>query len=76
MADLVDRAQAREAELIAQALDEHRRRAGPLFVGLENCEECGARIPAARRAAVPGCLRCVDCQGYFEELQRRGETRT
>lgn len=76
MADLVDRAQAREAELLAQALGEHRRRVASSFVSLEDCEDCGARIPAARRAAVPGCLRCVECQGYFEVFNRLGGKRT
>ncbi len=26
------------------------------------CEDCGAAIPAARQAAVPGVRRCVPCQ--------------
>lgn len=29
---------------------------------LENCEECDAAIPQARRAAVPGVRLCVTCQ--------------
>ena len=76
MPDLVDRAQAREAELLADALGEFRRRVMAPAASVEDCEDCGTRIPAARRAAVPGCARCVECQGYFEQLERRGETRT
>lgn len=76
MPDLVDRAQAREAEMLADALQEHRLRAAAPVASQEDCEDCGCRIPAARREAVPGCVRCVDCQGFFEEVQRRGETRT
>jgi phage/conjugal plasmid C-4 type zinc finger TraR family protein len=34
-------------------------RQGP---GLEHCEECEARIPEARRKAVPGVRLCVSCQ--------------
>jgi phage/conjugal plasmid C-4 type zinc finger TraR family protein len=30
--------------------------------GLEHCEECDARIPEARRKAVPGVRLCVGCQ--------------
>ena len=30
------------------------------------CEACGAPIPAARRAAVPGVRRCIECQGAAE----------
>ena len=29
--------------------------------------ECGARIPAARRKAVPGVQTCVECQGMNEK---------
>jgi phage/conjugal plasmid C-4 type zinc finger TraR family protein len=29
---------------------------------LSHCEECAARIPEARRAAVPGVRLCVACQ--------------
>ena len=46
---------------------------------LADCEECGATIPEARRAAVPGVRRCVDCQeaadsdpGYTSLINRRG----
>lgn len=30
------------------------------------CIDCEEPIPAARRKAVPGCRRCVDCQAQFE----------
>lgn len=29
---------------------------------LVNCEECGGKIPEARREAVPGVRLCVSCQ--------------
>ncbi|MEZ5456725.1 MAG: DksA/TraR family C4-type zinc finger protein [Lysobacteraceae bacterium] len=34
-------------------------RSGP---GLSHCEDCDARIPEARRLAVPGVRLCIDCQ--------------
>lgn len=30
-------------------------------LGSACCDECGAEIPAARRAAVPAARLCVDC---------------
>lgn len=36
--------------------------------GLSHCEECGDRIPKARRLAVPGVQLCVHCQEYAEKL--------
>lgn len=41
-------------------------RAGP---GLENCEECDAPIPEARRKAVPGVRLCVACQEAHDAEQ-------
>ena len=37
---------------------------------LEHCEDCDARIPEARREAVPGVRLCVNCQ---EEQDREAE---
>jgi phage/conjugal plasmid C-4 type zinc finger TraR family protein len=33
---------------------------------LTHCEECDAKIPEARRKAVPGVRLCVDCQEAHE----------
>ncbi|MCG8635432.1 MAG: TraR/DksA C4-type zinc finger protein [Desulfobacterales bacterium] len=30
------------------------------------CEDCGEDIPEARRKAVPGCVRCVNCESLNE----------
>ena len=30
------------------------------------CLDCGEKIPEARRKAVAGCDRCVECQTSFE----------
>lgn len=34
----------------------------PAGASLSHCAECGAEIPEARRHALPGVRRCVDCQ--------------
>ena len=34
--------------------------------GLSQCEACGNEIPEARRTAVPGVRRCVECQATAE----------
>jgi phage/conjugal plasmid C-4 type zinc finger TraR family protein len=36
---------------------------------LAECEECGEPIPEARRKAVPGVRRCVQCQEAAESAQ-------
>lgn len=34
-----------------------------------SCEECGARIPAARRRALPGTRTCVPCQSARDAVR-------
>ena len=34
----------------------------PTGPSLESCAECGAAIPEARRAAIPGVRLCLPCQ--------------
>jgi len=41
----------------------------PRGASLENCEDCGAAIPEARRAAVPGVRLCVKCQEELDKQQ-------
>lgn len=72
MSDDVDRASAREQEVRDDALRAQARRAGlagmTVADSAEFCEArgCGVLIPAARRAAVPGCRLCVVCRGRAE----------
>ena len=40
----------------------HARSRLPRGESLANCEECGGKIPEARRRAVPGVRLCVACQ--------------
>lgn len=70
MADLIDDANEHAEHLLQQALAQHQRRAGSQATSAEWCEGCGEAIPHARRVAVPGCQRCVDCQQVHEV--RRG----
>lgn len=73
MTDDIDRAQAREAELLQDALRDQARRAGlagkTASDSAEFCEArgCGAPIPEQRRQAVPGCKFCVACQARQEK---------
>jgi len=42
----------------------------PQGPGLLSCSECGAAIPEARRAAMPGVRLCVDCQAAADREQQ------
>ncbi|RYY74915.1 MAG: DksA/TraR family C4-type zinc finger protein [Gammaproteobacteria bacterium] len=51
----------------------------PSGASLTHCEECDAKIPEARRAAVPGVRLCVKCQEEHDKeetvyttINRRG----
>jgi phage/conjugal plasmid C-4 type zinc finger TraR family protein len=63
---------------IADAIKRARSRA-PKGPSLTHCEECEAKIPDARRKAVPGVRLCVPCQtehdkedAAFTGYNRRG----
>ncbi|MEP6511473.1 MAG: DksA/TraR family C4-type zinc finger protein [Dokdonella sp.] len=45
------------------------RRQMPKGPSLTRCEECAARIPPARRKAVPGVRLCVACQQTHDRTQ-------
>lgn len=42
----------------------------PQGKSLRQCEECEARIPEARRAAVPGVRLCIQCQSAVDEARK------
>ncbi|MCC7082178.1 MAG: TraR/DksA family transcriptional regulator [Burkholderiales bacterium] len=71
--DLVDRAQLAEAMHRDTALASHARQR-PAAASATHCEEprCGIRIPEARRRAIPGVQRCVECQARIERAGRPG----
>ena len=67
MADIADMGNEQADYLLGAALQRHhQRRAGVATTSSEFCEVCGVDIPEARRVAVPGCQRCVYCQGLAE----------
>ena len=78
MPDELDRAQEHEQELRDDALAARFRHVhGELsadelaaidwrVASALACADCDEPIPVARRQAVPGCTRCVDCQGLTE----------
>lgn len=69
MTDLFDRAQALEQRQRDEAL---ARRAVPSRgASLSHCADCGDDIPERRRAAVPGCTRCMLCQEDYEKRAYR-----
>ena len=67
--DEADLAQRAEALFLAEALARvDQRAAEPQTIcrDTECCLDCGEPIPTARRLAVPGCIRCRDCQAQME----------
>jgi len=60
MADIIDTAAEIEELQRNAALSAHR--IDHNAVSAEHCAECCEDIPAPRRAAVPGCQMCVECQ--------------
>ncbi|KFK93351.1 MULTISPECIES: TraR/DksA C4-type zinc finger protein [unclassified Serratia (in: enterobacteria)] len=64
MPDLMDLAQQRQQETLAMQINAARPRDG---VSASTCEDCDQPIPAARRAAFLGVVRCVSCQTLHEQ---------
>lgn len=64
MADIIDTAAEIEELQRNAALSAHRINRNS--VSAERCEECDEPIPEPRRAAVPGCQTCEECQSVKE----------
>ena len=62
--DIIDTAAEIEELQRNAALSAHRLNRNA--VSAERCEECDEPIPEPRRAAVPGCQTCKDCQQLNE----------
>jgi len=77
LTDDIDRAQTREAELLADALRDHARHArkGLGAVSAQECGDCGEPIPEERRTAQPGCQFCVACQARAEKTKKGARAR-
>lgn len=66
--EIIDQASALEEMMREQAIQAHRINRDA--VSAVKCEECGDRLPEARRKAYPGCTMCVECQGE-QELRKK-----
>lgn len=64
MADIIDT--AAEIEELQRNAAPSAHRIDRNAVSAERCEECDEPIPEPRRAAVPGCQTCAECQGIIE----------
>lgn len=64
MPDIIDTASEIEELQRNAALSAHRFNRNA--VSAERCEECGEDIPEPRRAAVPCCQTCAECQSVKE----------
>lgn len=64
MADIIDTAAEIEEFQRNAALSAHRLNRNA--VSAERCEECDEPISERRRAAVPGCQTCAECQSVIE----------
>ena len=59
-------------EQIDASVDDAVKRAReqmPKGESLAHCSDCGAEIPEARRRAMPGVRRCIDCQSSLDETK-------
>ncbi|HEB9105950.1 TPA: TraR/DksA family transcriptional regulator [Klebsiella aerogenes] len=71
MPEIIDQANELAQQRIDMAIAAHRINRNT--VSAEHCSECGESIPAPRRAAVPGCQTCAECQGVIElKKKQRG----
>lgn len=62
--EIIDQANELVEQNINQAIQ--RMRIDHNAVSAKHCAECGDTIPEPRRAAVPGCQTCADCQSVIE----------
>lgn len=71
-ADSIDAANELADQMLTQHLAEHRARvANSCPVSSVICIDCGEPIPDARRLAVVGCERCIECQQFVDKTARR-----
>ncbi|WP_142689004.1 TraR/DksA family transcriptional regulator [Klebsiella aerogenes] len=63
-AEIIDQANELAQQRIDMAIAAHR--IDHNAVSAEHCTECGEDIPAPRRATVPGCQTCAECQSVIE----------
>lgn len=68
--DEIDRASELELQQRERAL-QARLEASSTSIGSTHCLDCDEPIPAARREAIPGVNRCLDCQQLHEFRGRK-----
>ena len=68
MGDIADRAEQQVEDFRDDAVNDIRsaQATQATHESAHFCEECDALIPEARRAAIQGVTRCVDCQTFYE----------
>lgn len=75
MNDFVDRAndtaQFTNDLAIRQHVIDHALPAQHVVDGVVECMDCGIEIPADRLAALPDCVRCIDCQTMYEIREKQ-----
>jgi len=73
VSDIVDRAND-EAEFFRERAVAGQVARSPRSTST-HCADCGDPIPEARREAVPGAERCIDCQEMAERIKRQERKR-
>lgn len=68
-AEIIDQANELAQQRIDMAIAAHRINHNA--VSVEHCSECGESIPLPRRAAVPGCQTCAECQADLELIMKQ-----
>lgn len=68
MPDFMDLIQERNLKILANQVAANRINNSGVSAFV--CEDCDQPIPAARRAAFPGVVRCVSCQEITEHQQK------
>lgn len=66
-----DTAQFNNDLAIRQHAIDHALPAQHVVDGVVECMDCGIDIPADRLAALPHCVRCIDCQTMHEIRERQ-----
>lgn len=71
MTDIFDRASELEELQREHAIARQRsRKTTPCEAEHEYCADCAEEIEPGRRAAVPGCTRCIGCQRKAEQRHK------
>ena len=67
-----DATQALSEQAVAEAIDKivHREDSAVQAAGDGLCVDCGRKIGSERLAAVPNAVRCIRCQGAWEQANR------